>query len=255
MRKDDLVGMVFNGWTVMSRSHKRSSWECVCECGVKKSVYGPDLKSGHSKSCGCKRNDLISAKNKTHGLTGTPEYITWASIIARCTNKKNNRYSIYGGRGIKICSKWRQDFEAFLSDVGKKPSPLHSIDRIDVNGNYEPQNVRWATTEEQSRNKRNTVQVVYKGKKMSLSEFAQHIGMNFQRVNQRWQRGWSTERIAATKLELPSRKLNAYQIQTILASSASQSTLALQFGVSKSLIGKIRKGIDGYKTLHQREEL
>lgn len=121
---------------------------CLCECGNEKIVMLTNLNNGSTTSCGCNRKGV----NKKHGDTGSPEHRTWKNMKRRCDNPKGNRWMQYGGRGIKVCERWLNSYENFLEDMGRKPSPIHSIDRINVNGNYEPSNCRWATPKEQSNN-------------------------------------------------------------------------------------------------------
>lgn len=124
---------------------------CRCDCGSIKTVHLNALRRGATRSCGCLRLET----NRRHGMHKTPEYRVWAGMLDRCTNSKSRCWRNYGGRGIVVCQRWRQSFEAFLQDVGRRPSPVHSIDRFpNNNGNYEPGNVRWATGREQRLNKR-----------------------------------------------------------------------------------------------------
>ena len=135
-----------------------SQWECLCDCGRMCTRTGSALTGGKVRSCGCLRaeiNALSLAKSNTkHGRTRTAEYRAWTSMKKRCTDSRSPSWPDYGGRGITVCERWAHSFVAFLVDVGERPSPLHSIDRIDNDGNYEPGNVRWATREQQARNKR-----------------------------------------------------------------------------------------------------
>jgi hypothetical protein len=129
-------------------------WKCDCVCGGKIIANGNELKRGNTSSCGCWRRERISAKNIRHGLCESPEYRAWTNIKVRCSNPKAANYDDYGGRGIRMCLEWIDDFMAFYTHIGPRPSAKYSVDRIDVNGHYEPGNVRWATGSEQQLNRR-----------------------------------------------------------------------------------------------------
>jgi hypothetical protein len=153
--KKDLLGRKFGRWTVISFAGKRRIsgdsrrfWKCRCDCGKEGELLSAALLSGKTLSCGC----LKTERAITHGMTNTKTYRAWCSMMQRCYNQKNVRYGRYGGRGIVVCEEWG-DFRNFYKDMGDKPSPDHSIDRINNDGNYEPGNCRWATRSEQQRNK------------------------------------------------------------------------------------------------------
>jgi hypothetical protein len=154
----DLTGQRFGRLVVARRAPSAASharWLCSCDCGAESVVESRQLRSGHTRSCGCLQRDTASELSRTHGHTvaRSAEYSTWLALRDRCSNPRNRSFRNYGGRGISVCARW-DSFENFLSDMGQKPSRLHSIDRVDVNGNYEPTNCRWATAAEQNQNTR-----------------------------------------------------------------------------------------------------
>lgn len=203
MNKRINIGERFGRWTVIAqarsdqRSHKK--WLCRCDCGTKKVVYQYNLNSHASCSCGCLKDELTIMRSTIHGY-GTrqgrsPEYRVWIEIRQRCENKDNKHYKNYGGRGIKVCESWRRSFTIFLSylqnTIGLRPSPDHSIDRIDNNGNYEPWNVRWATYKEQSRNTRRTIKI----NGMSLIDFAKKHDIEYGTIRSRYHHGDRGEKL------------------------------------------------------------
>lgn len=153
--KLDLTGQVFNKLTAikpvgMCKKNRNTIWEFLCECGKKINSEASLVKTGYKKSCGCAVKNI----NLKHGMSKTNLYNIYNSIKSRCYNSKNNAYSDYGERGIKVCDRWLESFDNFYKDMGERPSKKHSIERIDVNGDYTPENCIWATSEIQSRNHR-----------------------------------------------------------------------------------------------------
>jgi hypothetical protein len=158
---------------------KGNSWVCRCDCGKEINTKAYDLKSGHTKSCGCLKSELSSQRFMKHGALKaykrTKEYLIWANMKNRCANPTQASYKNYGARGIKVCARWNR-FENFISDMGKRPSDKHSLDRIDNNGNYAPSNCRWATKEEQVANKRPRIDaILYEGK--SVTQWAKELNI------------------------------------------------------------------------------
>ena len=158
LRIGDLTGQTFGRWVVISRGSDdpsgRAYWNCLCECGTEKLVRVGHLRGGLTQSCGCRRAEVAAQTHTTHGMRWSPEYSVWSGMKRRCFNPNEQNYAYYGGRGITICPEWAESFETFYRDMGPRPSDDLSIDRIDVDGNYEPGNCRWATATEQSSNQR-----------------------------------------------------------------------------------------------------
>ncbi len=160
-RAIDLTGMRFERLAVTGLAPKRGKkriWECVCDCGATSYAQTSDLTAGKHRSCGCLQIERVVKHGFTRGPAHTsPTYRSWQSMKERCLNPKTVGYHHYGGRGISVCGRWASSFEAFLADVGERPSLEYSLDRIDNSGNYEPGNCRWATRKEQSANKRPSI--------------------------------------------------------------------------------------------------
>lgn len=152
----DLIGEKFGMLTVVSRHSTASNgdvlWLCKCECGGETVTRRNSLKNGQSKSCGCLKISLLK-QSKTHGLSRDPMYRVWASMIQRCKNPKSSHFSSYGGRGITVCDRWLE-FDNFFKDMGNRPSHEYSIDRIDNDSGYHPDNCRWSLRDEQMANMR-----------------------------------------------------------------------------------------------------
>jgi len=175
-------------------------WKSKCDCGEIVHIAGPNLTSGNTKSCGCFRVEATIKRNFKHGhnTKTSAEYRSWAGIKSRIYNKKNAKYGVYGGRGIKLCTRWER-FENFLSDMGKKPEGM-SIDRIDNNKGYYRKNCRWATSKQQARNTSRTIRIMYKGKKKSLVDWCDELGLSYGIVSQRINKlGWTVNRAFTTK--------------------------------------------------------
>lgn len=149
----------FGRWTTLLAVGKPYRLLCRCDCGVEKVVSRYHLESGMSKSCGCLKREMSAARKpqRSHGeaanASRSPEYIVWSGMKRRCQNENAPNWELYGGRGVRVCARW-QAYEAFLEDMGRRPSPKHTLDRIDPDGDYAPENCRWATWMTQATNKR-----------------------------------------------------------------------------------------------------
>lgn len=201
--KIDLTGKVFGRLTVIKEAGRNKSsllWLCRCECGTEKIIQGNHLKEGKILSCGCymkeKSSSRITERNITHGLSKTRFYKIWSEMIRRCSNSNAANYSIYGGRGIKVCDEWKS-FEGFYKDMYSGYKKGLSIDRIDVNGNYCKENCRWLDAKGQARNRRNTIYV----NGVSLSELCEEKKLDYSVVWQRIHRQkWSVEKAITTPI-------------------------------------------------------
>ena len=184
--------MKFGRLTVLSYMGKKSNgntyWLCQCQCGKRKSIRRGDFVSGKTQSCGCLNLEIMTK----HGQHKTPEYKAWVKMRFRCLNPNEPSFHSYGGRGIKVCKRWAK-FENFIEDMGKRPSKKHSIDRVDVNGDYKPSNCRWATIRQQSRNRRDNHWITYKGKTLILNDWAKKLKIHKATLRARFKRGLSVK--------------------------------------------------------------
>jgi len=185
----DLTNRVFGKVTVLCREGtnkgKHVTWKCKCECGTFKTITSNSLLHQDIISCGCTTSQTISDKSKKHGhntdFNGkSSTYNSWDNMNQRCRNPKNTNYPRYGAKGITVCERWMgvKGFINFLEDMGEKPTSKHSIDRIDTNLNYTPDNCRWATRYEQHRNKSNNLWYEYNGEKVILTDLAKKLNVS-----------------------------------------------------------------------------
>lgn len=190
---DNLVGKKFGRLTVIAAGprcpyHPNTAWICRCDCGNTIRIFRARLMSGNV-SCGCARH--------RHGKCGTSVYNRWCEIIARCTRPKCTSYRNYGKRGITVCDKWR-NFENFYTDMGDPPTAQHSIDRIDNNGPYSPENCRWATRAEQQRNTRRNHIIVFNGESLCIGDWCVRFNLNRNTLQKRLKDGWKIEKALKT---------------------------------------------------------
>lgn len=171
-------------------------WACRCECGKDACVAGHLLRSGKTTSCGCYRAELMSKTKRKHGMSCTPEWNVYSSMKSRCLNPADPKFRNYGGRGITVCARWLESFSNFYADMGPRPMG-RSLDRIDVNGNYELINCRWATATQQAQNKTTNINLTYQGETKCLTQWAREFGVPTGTAYYRLQRGLPFEQVFA----------------------------------------------------------
>lgn len=205
----DITGQKFGRLTTLyklNNYHKKDGtyWLCVCDCGKLFEVKGGNLRSDNTKSCGCWLKENAQLQFTTHGKRNTRLYRTWNHMKSRCYNKNVKHYNDYGGRGIAVCDEWKDDFMSFYNwAMANGYDDTLTIDCIDVNGNYEPNNCRWADKKQQSRNRRNVKQITIDDKTHCLSEWCEILGLNSSTVRTRiYSYDWDVKRA----LDLEERK-------------------------------------------------
>lgn len=205
----DLTNRRFGRWLVLHKTdpppdwkHGRTFWFCRCDCGTERAVFRNSLVTGKSQSCGCLRREIMERQRGPnhpmyrhgHACNGkrTKEWRAWNAMIRRCRYPSMDDYERYGGRGITVCQRWQDSFESFLEDVGPAPSEQHSIDRVDNDGNYESDNVRWATKSEQIKNSRKARLITWQGRTMNLCDWSEETGIKRTTIQMRIDHyGWS----------------------------------------------------------------
>lgn len=173
-------------------SRRNSLWLCRCDCGTEKVIKGSRIRAKTVKSCGC-----VIRGRRQGSYTHWPEFLVWQRMLHRCSDPKNPSWQRYGGRGIAVCERWKEKFLDFFADMGSRPSPAHSLDRINNEGNYEPGNCRWALPKEQSRNTRTNRIVEAFGLRMTMVEWSEHVGMNRRTLQARLNRMSPEEALTA----------------------------------------------------------
>ena len=197
----EITGQKFGKLTAIKLDHiqKKSNgtrhfWLCQCDCGKELIVEKYCLTSGHTKSCGC-----LKIGTPTHGLTKTRIYRTWCRMKERCYRVKNNRYQNYGGRGIKVCDEWKNDFMSFYNwAMAHGYTDNLTIDRINVNGNYEPNNCRWITTKAQNNNRKSNRFLTFNNETHTVAEWAEKVNIPVSVIYHRLYRKWSVEKALTT---------------------------------------------------------
>ena len=197
----DVTNQKFGRLTGVERrgsKNKDTLWLFDCECGNQKIIRLDDVRSGRTKSCGCFNSENTGNRFRKHGLRQTHEYNVWCWMKARCYSPNTTGYVNYGGRGVYVCDKWMDNFAAFYADMGPRPSSKHSIDRIDNDGPYSLENCRWATRTDQNNNTRRNIKYSYDGCHLTISEWANKLGVDRTTIYWRLRHGWTMEKALST---------------------------------------------------------
>lgn len=240
-----LVGMRFGRLTVLAHATRKARWLCRCDCGQTCTPNTGGLQTGHARSCGCLQRETVSRGKHAlrHGQTETKEYRAWCHMKERCLNPRQKSFANYGGRGITVCDRWLTSFEHFFADVGLAPSPRHTVERLDVNGHYEPHNVEWATQLTQQRNRRSNRILTHNGLSLPVSAWAERTGIHMNTLGKRIRDGWPTDRALTEPV----------QIETPLiyeGVSLSISAWAERTGIPQPILsGRIHRGWSVERTL------
>jgi len=222
----DLTGRRFGRLTVSAEADKRLGikhrrWSCLCDCGKSVTIEQRSLIIGKAQSCGCIQREkaaeqaaLMGAGNATHGMTDSPEWLAWKNMIARCTDPGQKSYPHYGGRGIAVCDRWlgEDGFVNFYVDLGARPSPGHSLGRIDNDGNYCPENCRWETIHQQARNRSNNRTITLDGATKTMSEWAEDVGLTHCSLHNRLKYGWPVELALTTPVGVVPEELEKVRL-------------------------------------------
>jgi hypothetical protein len=247
-RKIEMTGKRYGRLVVLGEHGKVHgsiiTWACLCDCGNSKVIRGDKLRNGETRSCGCFARESASERFTKHGGRKTKLYGIWSGMVNRVTNPNNDRYDSYGGRGIKVCDRW-MDFGNFRNDMGDTYRPGLTIERIDNDGNYEPGNCRWATWQEQARNKRTSHIIAREGEGIALAEAVEGTGIKYSTVEARINAyGWSTERALTEEV----RKARIIEFRGYSANGSKWATL---LGVSSEMLRYrfARKGWSSERTI------
>jgi hypothetical protein len=205
---------------------------CACDCGAEHTAFLNNILQGFTASCGCLKREVAHTAPRTHGLSRASEYGIWQGMRARCEDSTLDAWDRYGGRGITVCARWSESFESFIADMGMRPTPGHSIDRIDNDGNYEPGNCRWATKTEQARNSSHVVRIVVDGVERPAVEIYQPLGISRACFHARVSNGWDPVVAATTPT---SRAVSDAQRAAMSASKRARDAVAANTAISEAV--------------------
>ena len=207
---NEYIGKKYGRWTVVEHLgviDGRRKYLCRCDCGNERTLLLNNLKMGCTKSCGCLSREMTVERNRTHGGHKTRLYKAWINMKDRCHNSNSTYFKDYGGRGIAVCQEWRNSFEAFRDWAGANGyAEGLSLDRINVDGNYEPNNCRWSTIKEQARNRRSSRYITFSGETLTIAAWAERTGISAKTILSRLAAGWSVEKTLTTPVKKTSGK-------------------------------------------------
>ena len=185
---------------------RRAYWLCQCRCGTHKIISGLNMRNGTTKSCGCYADALLTKRNTRHGMAKSKIYHVWIQMLQRCNNPHNRDYKNYGGRGIRVCEAWHT-FQNFFNDIGNPPFSGATLDRRDNDQGYSPNNVRWATQEQQANNTRTNQLLTYDDETLTLAQWSRKLNMPYKVLGRRLRLGWSIEETFTTPLLTTGQRL------------------------------------------------
>jgi hypothetical protein len=256
MKKIDLAGKTFGRLIVIEEAgvdtRGEKFWLCNCECGGKTKVLSSNLRTGHTKSCGCMKYE---GSNTKHGMAGTPEHNIWQAMLQRCYNKNNSEYHNYGGRGITVCDRWLISFSNFYKDVGDCPKG-YFLQRIDINKGYFPENCRWATKKELVTNVRRNIMIKMNGKTQCLKDWCDELNLNYVTMRSRikvWK--WDGIKTLTTPIKTKENYISKKKEKNETDKILSSIRRAVYKQLKKGKGGKRTFGLLGYTPKQLKEYL
>ncbi len=241
-KSNEMVGKQFHRLTVIKfafrKKHNQPYFFCLCQCGNVKAISSYSLRRGLTRSCGCLHREELARRNTIHGQSKrkhrSSEYVCWKGMKERCYNPNREDFVYYGARNITVDPKWLNDFEQFYNDMGPKPGPKYSIERIDNDGPYTRSNCVWGTPKQQANNNRHNHKLFFNGRSKTIAQLAEATGLGAANISNRLGMGWSEEKTLTT----PIKQINHERILEYKSQRRNVSEWARIVGISRSLISK-----------------